>query len=81
MYTNIIMLKKWLDYNCFLICDSLIIMLMTLQAIMYSLGFVRWWTAGGISCKSKIKASMVGVSNSFRSYPSRPMFILVAMCT
>ena len=30
-----------------------------------------------ISCKSPMQASMVGVSNSFRSYPSRPMFILV----
>jgi len=40
--------------------------------------------AGGrpvTSCKFPIQASMVGVSNSFRSYPSRPIFILVAICS
>ena len=40
--------------------------------------------AGGrpdTSCKSPMQASMVGVSNSLRSYPSRPMFVLVAICS
>ena len=31
--------------------------------------------------QSPIQASMVGVSNSFRSYPSRPIFILVSICS
>ena len=33
------------------------------------------------SCKSPMQASMVGVSNSLWSYPSRPMFVLVAICS
>ena len=31
------------------------------------------------SCKSPMQASMVGVSNSLWNYPSRPMFVLVAI--
>ena len=40
--------------------------------------------AGGrpdTSCKSPMQASMVGVGNSLRSYPSRPMFVLGARCS
>ena len=33
------------------------------------------------SCKSPMQASMVGVSNSLWNYPSRPMFVLVAICS
>ena len=32
------------------------------------------------SCKSPMQVSMVGVSNCLWNYPSRPMFVLVAIC-
>ena len=33
------------------------------------------------SCKSPMQAFRVGVSNSLWNYPSRPMFVLVAICS